>query len=738
MTQEKLKKDRKILKKIDAPLIHQSFGVYFCHLLLYSLVLVSSNIMAQAPKWVFAIGFSIVIFTILRIFLILKIEVMYAKGPQRCRYIVNVLGACQSLLWGAFVCILTFKISDSAITWGLLTTSAALSLYYAHIWVPYYQTNKLFASLHLLPLAFASTLIGSELSIIMSLGFVVTLMMLLRWIRRAHQQYWEQQTIIADLKEANRKLEIAELKLSRIGEIPVNMVTDLSYEVRAPMSSLLGMLNLLSEMQLTDNQKEIITVAHHAGQHMLNLMDDIMDFSKIASGAIVLESTVFNLRKCFDETLETIGPQAHAKGLELTCCYDQDLPVRVFGDRSRLIQVMSNLIHNSIKYSDQGEIIVAVHMVRLSSSEGLLRVQVSDQGTGISAEAQDQLFRAFHKADSATSRKNGGTGLGLAICKGLVEAMQGQIGLVSEEGRGSTFWFTVNLKISSQQGQAKNQAAVFKGKRILLFGMPEGMANSIVRLLDSWSMESLIIAGDYNEAIKCLRNAARHDKAYDCCLINFGFQYQGALKLSKIIQEDPSIANCKQVILLSLEQRGQHNPQQNSVIMTKPVQSKALHKAFETFFKFNRKQAALSYLPQKLMRDQKNYRILLIEDNKVNQMIEKGMLHRLGYSVSIAKGGEEALGVINDSNVDLILLDCHLSEMDAFETAMRIRELEIAKSIKTTPIIAMATHSVEGEESRCYAAGMDDCLLKPIDYAELKAKLRRWLLIDDLEVINES
>ena len=740
MTLEKLKKDRKILKRIDMAVARQSFIVYFCQLLIYCLLLVSSDLVERIPRLVLVAGFCLLLLTGVRVLLMLKIQTLYARGPQRCRFGFLLFNGFQSLVWSVFVFTAVIQLGvEQQITWVMVLATVGMAVYHGIVWLPFNQANKIFHVITMIPLFFAFLLTDSDFALLVCVATIAVFFGLIHWSQKGYDFFWQNQETLEELKEANRRMEVANAKLVRLGEVRVDMMTDLSYEVRTPMNSVLGMLTLLAEMKLSDNQREIISVAQHAGQHLLSLVDDIMDFSKIASGSIALDSVVFNLRKCFDETLETIGPQAHAKGLELSCYFDENIPIRVRGDHNRITQVVSNLIGNAIKFSEQGEVVVAVSMVRLSSNEGLLRVQVSDQGTGISSEQQDQLFRAFHKADSSTERKQGGTGLGLAICKGLVEAMRGQIGLVSEEGKGSTFWFTAHLRLSTQQGQQSNQFSVFEGKRVLLYGMPEGMASSIVKLLKSWGVVAQVAPPDYDHTLQTLRQAAREKNSFDLCMLNFGFRYHGALKLSKIVKEDPSLMNCRQILLLSLEQRSEAEIKnylegyEDLVLMTKPIQSKVFYDILDNLFRINRKKKVTEYLPNKTLCKDKDYRILLVEDNKVNQMVEKGMLKRLGYTVSVVEDGVQAVDIFSEKPFDLVLMDCQMPHMNGYDATERIRSIEEARGLPRVPIIAMTAHVVDGEETRCFAAGMDDVMLKPIDLAELQTKLRRWLLNDGLQ-----
>jgi signal transduction histidine kinase len=451
MDLEKLKKDRKLLRGIDSHVVSRSTLIAFAYFFVYGLVGWWGELFERAPRFMTVLGVFLVLPMVWRAYCALRFEQTYGAAPTRWRQSFMLVHIIHVVMY-ATLCFLAIVLIENPILQAFLTLlTVGLVLLSAEVWRPFRRINEAFSAICLLPFVVGALLQASLMGLLIAAVLCAIFVNHLWVLKRSYDEYWWGLYHNFLIKEKTKDLETAERKIRRMGEGRIDLLSDLTHEIRTPMNSVLGMLTLLLDSGLDESQKEIVTVAHHSGDSMLTLIDDILDFSRIASGSIVLVSSVFNLRHCIDETLELLGPVAHAKGIELSSVYDGDVPVRVRGDAHRIGQILNNLVSNAIKFSDEGEVAVTVHMTRLSGEEGLLRVHVIDQGVGISADKQDELFRAFHKADASTTRKHGGTGLGLAISKGLVEAMQGQIGLISDVGKGSTFWFTCQLMLSTQQ-----------------------------------------------------------------------------------------------------------------------------------------------------------------------------------------------------------------------------------------------------------------------------------------------
>jgi hypothetical protein len=737
MNVAKLQSNRKLLKALDDVVINRSSCFSLVYLVIYAYLGLVSELLKNHFKLTLAIFFGLLILTGLRFYVLLRLSTFYAAAPFRWRSSFFFMHAAHTGLFSLLTLFGIWQMGESFYSWCLLFWVVGISLVQSQIWQAYLQVNILQQSLLLIPLLVVLTSFATPTSLMAAGTLLLYYLWIIKKAEREYANFWHQQLQELALREKQRSLDAAEAKLARLGDGRQDFLTDLSHEVRTPMTSVLGMMTLLADMGLNDLQKEILQVAQHSGESLLALIDDIMDFSRIASGSIVLDSSVFNLRKCIDDVLETLGPAAQAKRLDLCCLYDENVPMRVRGDGLRINQILHNLISQVIKFSDDGEIIIKVLMQRVSSSAGLLRIDICDQGRGVDKEKLEQLFLAFHKAQVASGRATG-VGLGLAISKGLAEAMQGQIGLINEAGQSCVIWFTAHLYLSTQQSQAYYHQEL-AGKRALIYGATAGLAECLQREMHYWQIQVDVISEGYDQALQALRNAARAQQAYDLLLINMGYVYQEALKLSKIITEDPALTSCKQIFLTSLDQRSAqviHRPHQpiNSVLMlNKPVKQIDLQNALIELFELKRKADIPVFLPQANDQQQNHFKLLLVEDNDVNQMVEKGMLKRLGFAAKVACDGCEALEMLSQEHFDLILMDCQMPNMDGYQATLAIRQQEATLEVHI-PIIAMTANAVDGEETRCLAVGMDDVLFKPVNIEELESKLRYWLSQRNLSV----
>lgn len=738
MDLEKLKKDRKLLRGIDNHVASRSTLVAFAYLFVFGLVGWWGDLVESHPRFMITIGVFLIVPMVWRSYCTLRFEHSYGAAPTRWRQSFMVMNLLHVVVYALLCFAAVVLIHDPVLKGFLLIFSIGIILISTEVWRPFRRMNEAFTAICLMPYVVGALLDFSVMGLLVALSVGAIFVNQVMVIKRSYDDYWWGLYHGFLLKEKAKDLETAERKIRRMGEGRIDLLSDLTHEIRTPMNSVLGMLTLLLDSGLDESQKEIVTVAHHSGDSMLTLIDDILDFSRIASGTIVLVSSVFNLRHCIDDTLELLGPVAHAKGIELSSVYDGDVPVRVRGDAHRIGQILNNLVSNAIKFSDEGEVVVTVHMTRLSGEEGLLRVHVIDQGVGISPEKQDELFRAFHKADASTTRKHGGTGLGLAISKGLVEAMQGQIGLISDVGKGSTFWFTCQLMLSTQQVASLPAIKEFSGQRALIVGAPSGLNESIRQELDSWGIDSDSLDEGYDKALQLLRERARQQCEYNLLVANLGHQYTGNLKLIQIIAEDPVLSGTRQILLTTLEQRGIPSVKQtvdrtkHVALVTKPIQRRHLYQALSQLYGVEKESRAVVYPGASKESPGQKFSVLVVEDNKVNQMVASGMLNRLGYQVKIVDNGKQAISILTDKQYDLVLMDCHMPELDGYSATSALRDMERETS-SHIPVIGMTANTADGEETRCLAAGMDDVLLKPISIEELDSKLRLWLLQEESE-----
>jgi CheY-like chemotaxis protein len=470
----------------------------------------------------------------------------------------------------------------------------------------------------------------------------------------------------------------------------------------------------------------------------LTIVNDILDFSKIEAGKLHFEQVAFDPRLAVEDTMELMAEQAQSKGLELTALVDAAVPTGVLGDPGRLRQILVNLVGNAVKFTSTGE--VFVHVSReASDGRNHLRFAVTDTGIGISEEAQKKLFQAFVQADSSTTRRYGGTGLGLAICQRLVHQMQGRIGIESKPGEGSTFWFTVQLPETALSVPPSALSwERLRGRRILLVE-PNQTVRRVVQ--QDLVAKGLQCSGARNaaEAVDLAQAAAGMQQPFDLALIELHLPDKDGFETAALLKQHPATNAMRLVILTSVGRRGDGGTARALGIeayLTKPLRPTQLLECFSQLFEMTPADTAplqvASGAPPLITRQTVSQspaagttRLLLAEDNPVNQKVACKMLEKLGYRVDIAGNGQEAVAAHERMRYPLIFMDCQMPEVDGFEATALIRKMEGRSA--HTPIVAMTANAMQGDRERCLAAGMDDYVAKPVRPKDLQTVLDTWL-----------
>ncbi len=508
-------------------------------------------------------------------------------------------------------------------------------------------------------------------------------------------------------------------------------LANMSHEIRTPMNGVLGMTELLLNTALTECQHHFASAVHRSGETLMAILNDILDFSKIEAGKLELDDTDFDLRELVEEIGELFAEQAHNKGLELACTLPPGVRTSLRGDPTRLRQILMNLLSNALKFTSEGEVVIAVTRCDETTDAAKFRFEIRDSGIGIAPEIQARLFDAFTQADSSTTRRYGGTGLGLSIAKHLTELMGGTIGVDSTVGSGSTFWFTARLRQQPvDQAAAPKRRRDLHGLRVLIVDDNRTNREILHLQVSAWGMSNDCAASGI-EALDMLRTAVDRHMPYDIAVLDMQMPEMDGLSLAQAIQSDAALDTVRLIMLTSSGIYGDVAEAQRLGIegyLSKPVRQSQLYNclisvAHHTHNELTQ-QTMLAPTPASTAL---TGRVLLAEDNIVNREVTVGMLNRMGCQVDVVVNGQEALDALSDVAYDVVLMDCQMPILDGLEATRRIRRLDVQGARGHLPIVALTAHAMAGDREACLAAGVDDYLKKPFTLEQLNTVLANWL-----------
>lgn len=724
----KVQKDRQVMRDTDARVAKYSRRGLVLNFLVFVVTLAFFGDFYQREKnLAILLVTGLLLVTLLRSYFLFRFDALYARAPARWRnqyFLASFLGAAW---WSVMLVSLTWVQGMRDETLVMWLYSVVFYSTVANVFAPYRRFLTAYLFIGQIPAAVTAILLGHAEGYLYGIIMIVFFVMISHQAKITSNTFWERLEANYALQERAKGLEFEQRSSKAAIELKNEFLVNLGQELRSSLNDILGTLSLVDDDKLSERHRELLMVASKAAERQLDLVNNVVDFSKITTKSLELEETSFDLRRLLEKLVQDFALEAHQQGVELNYVFDSDLPSRVKGDATRLGQILSILLNHALKYAAMEQVFVEAVLNPDEEENGELQVVISDA-------ARKGQRHGIESDDVSVETDNELRGIGLAICKGLAECMNGSVHLLENPKGGKRIIINIKLEVIAHSTKVVNGEQKLRGKNVLLVDLPEVVAIDLADQMTSWGLDNRRAYGQ-EEAQKKIRKAQDEGRQFDLVLIYNKLNSFNALVLSREIASRPEGAELKQLIAISVLQRDtpevhnhlQAHPQVSCI--EKPIMHRRLHDALvQRLVSSQAGQETLSGEAQTEGQALPSPRILLVEDHRVNQMVVSGMLKKLGCQVHVASDGKEAVATLNKERFDLVLMDCDMPELDGIRAAEQIRADEKSThSRRYLPMVAMTSDDRPDDPGRCLAAGMDDYVTKPLRYEELQERLDRWL-----------
>jgi signal transduction histidine kinase/CheY-like chemotaxis protein len=730
----KVQKDRQVIHDTDARVAKYSRRGLLLNFLVFALSLVFGDFFYRENSLAIVLITGLLLVTLLRSYYLFRFETLYARAPRRWRtqyFIASFLGA---VWWSVILVSLTWVLGmreETLIMW-LYTVVFYSSV--ANVFAPYIRFLKIYLFIGMVPAACTalalSTIEGYLYAAIMALFY----MMLVHQARVTGNGYWQRLEANFVLRERARGLEVEQKSSQAAIELKNEFLVNLGHEFRTSLNDILGTLALVDDAELSDRQSDLLGMATKAGERQLDLVNNVVDFSKITTKNLELDESVFDLRRLIARLVRDFSLEAHQQGVELNYLFDPDLPSRVRGDAARLRQITATLLGHAIKFSVTGNIFLEVSYTGADDDKGVLRLVISDSHYHRADEAKAEIDESRLQEAEQTGR----VGIGLSISKGLAECMGGSVHLLKNPSGGNRLVLNVRLEAIGHHEKTLGDSQKLRGRHILLVDLPDRVALDLESEFKNWGVCADTVYG-YEQAVTRIETERNKGKPVELVLIYNRLNSFNALALSRELAAEEATLGVKQVIAMSVLQRDTEEVQEHLAryqqvsCLEKPIMYKQLYETLvqrllESPAAEEASATELTPEPVAPVLDVPGTRrILVVEDHRVNQMVVSGMLKKLECYVQLVGSGPEAVAILERERFDLVLLDSELPDNSAITAVQKIREHEKAANSRRVPIVGMTPELSEAQINDLFVAGFDDQVTKPLRYEALEGRLQRWL-----------